>query len=74
LNLFPLQFFVRTANVTGSINLEPKDKMVMPGDSVEMEVELISPVPIVEGMLLIHLSLCTFVAYLFLLILLCYCC
>jgi len=44
------QFFIRTANVTGSITLDPVDKLVMPGDNVEMEVELQSPAAIHQGM------------------------
>jgi elongation factor Tu len=43
------QFFMRTANVTGTVDLGSPDKMVMPGDSVEMNVELITPTPIHEG-------------------------
>jgi len=43
------QFFIRTANITGSVSLEA-NKMAMPGDSIEMDVELISPAPITEGM------------------------
>jgi len=42
------QFFLRTSNVTGTITL-PKDKMIMPGDNAEMEVELITPTPMTEG-------------------------
>jgi len=45
------QFFIRTANVTGTITVEPADKMVMPGDNnVEMEVELQTPAAIHQGM------------------------
>jgi len=42
------QFYIRTTDVTGSIKF--KGEMVMPGDNVEMEVELISPVAIEQGM------------------------
>lgn len=44
------QFFIRTANVTGTITVEPADKMVMPGDNIEMEVELQQPAAIHNGM------------------------
>jgi len=43
------QFFIRTASITGTVTVD-KDKMVMPGDSIEMEVELLSPVAMHEGM------------------------
>ena len=42
------QFYIRTTDVTGSIKFD--GQMVMPGDNVVMEVELISPVAIEEGM------------------------
>ena len=42
------QFYIRTTDVTGSIKFE--GQMVMPGDNVVMEVELINPVAIEEGM------------------------
>lgn len=44
------QFYVRTTDVTGSITL-PKDvEMVMPGDNIAMEIELITPIALEEGM------------------------
>ena len=44
------QFYVRTTDVTGAVEL-PKDvEMVMPGDDISMNVELISPVAMEEGM------------------------
>jgi len=43
------QFFIRTASITGTVTVD-KDKMVMPGDSVEMDVELLAPVAMHEGM------------------------
>jgi len=43
------QFFLRTANVTGTVTLDSPDKMVMPGDNTEMDVELITPTPLHEG-------------------------
>jgi len=44
------QFFIRTANVTGTVTVEPADRMVMPGDSVEMDVELQIPSAVHNGM------------------------
>jgi elongation factor Tu len=38
------QFYFRTTDVTGSVTLKPGVEMVMPGDNVEMEVELITPI------------------------------
>ncbi|OGR51140.1 MAG: translation elongation factor Tu [Elusimicrobia bacterium GWA2_38_7] len=38
------QFYFRTTDVTGSVTLKPGVEMVMPGDNVEMDVELITPV------------------------------
>jgi elongation factor Tu len=43
------QFYVRTMDVTGEITLPEGVEMVMPGDSVNLEVELIEPVAIEEG-------------------------
>ena len=40
------QFYIRTTDVTGTIELHGGVEMVMPGDNVEMEVELITPVAI----------------------------
>ena len=42
------QFYIRTTDVTGSIKFD--GQMVMPGDNVVMQVELIAPVAIEEGM------------------------
>jgi elongation factor Tu len=44
------QFYVRTTDVTGSIELPAGTEMVMPGDNVEMGVELITPVACEEGL------------------------
>ena len=44
------QFFVRTTDVTGSIALPEGVEMVMPGDNIQMEIELIQPVAIEQGM------------------------
>jgi elongation factor Tu len=44
------QFYVRTTDVTGSCTLPDGVEMVMPGDNIQMEVELITPVAIEPGM------------------------
>ena len=44
------QFYVRTTDVTGSITLPEGVEMVMPGDNIQMEVELINAVAIENGM------------------------
>jgi len=44
------QFYIRTTDVTGSIELPENTEMVMPGDNVQMGVELITPVAIEEGL------------------------
>ena len=44
------QFYVRTTDVTGSIKLPEGVEMVMPGDNITMEIELIYPVAIEKGM------------------------
>jgi elongation factor Tu len=44
------QFYVRTTDVTGAIKLPEGMEMVMPGDNVEMDVELIVPVAIEQGL------------------------
>ena len=43
------QFYFRTTDVTGVIRLPEGVEMVMPGDNIEMEVELIAPIAIEEG-------------------------
>ncbi len=43
------QFFIRTMDVTGSIQLPEGVEMVMPGDSINMNVELITPVALEKG-------------------------
>ncbi len=43
------QFYVRTTDVTGSIKLPEGVEMVMPGDNIEMVVELIQPVAMEQG-------------------------
>ena len=44
------QFYFRTTDVTGQISLPEGTEMVMPGDNVEMEIELISPIAMDEGL------------------------
>lgn len=44
------QFYIRTTDVTGSIKLPEGVEMVMPGDNVNMVVELIQPVAVEQGM------------------------
>ncbi|RHW33897.1 elongation factor Tu [Neobacillus notoginsengisoli] len=43
------QFYFRTSDITGICNLPEGVEMVMPGDNIEMSVELIAPVAIEEG-------------------------
>ena len=44
------QFFFRTTDVTGTLNLPEGTEMVMPGDHVTMAIELITPIAIEEGL------------------------
>ena len=44
------QFYFRTTDVTGSIKLPDGTEMVMPGDHINMEVKLITPIAIEEGL------------------------
>jgi elongation factor Tu len=43
------QFYIRTMDVTGTIELAEGVEMVMPGDSVNLKVELITPVALEKG-------------------------
>ncbi|MEG0260170.1 MAG: EF-Tu/IF-2/RF-3 family GTPase, partial [Lysinibacillus sp.] len=43
------QFYFRTTDVTGICNLPEGVEMVMPGDNIEMTVELIAPIALEEG-------------------------
>ena len=43
------QFYVRTTDVTGSVTLPEGTEMVMPGDNVEMTVELVAPIALEKG-------------------------
>ena len=49
-NNYRPQFFFRTTDVTGVINLPEGTEMCMPGDNVEMSVELITPIAIEKGL------------------------
>ena len=49
-NKYRPQFFIRTLDLTGEITLPEGTEMVMPGDNVEIKVELIYPVAINEGL------------------------
>jgi elongation factor Tu len=44
------QFYIRTTDVTGNISLPEGVEMVMPGDNIQMGIELITPVAIEEGL------------------------
>jgi elongation factor Tu len=44
------QFYVRTTDVTGNIELQPGVEMIMPGDNTKMTVHLIQPVAMEEGL------------------------
>ena len=44
------QFYFRTTDVTGAVELPEATEMVMPGDNVQMKVELIAPIAMEEGL------------------------
>ncbi|MGL5270697.1 MAG: elongation factor Tu [Selenomonadaceae bacterium] len=44
------QFYFRTTDVTGVCNLPEGTEMVMPGDNIEMDIELITPIAIEKGL------------------------
>jgi elongation factor Tu len=44
------QFYFRTTDVTGAIKLPEGKEMVMPGDNVTIEVTLIAPIAMEEGL------------------------
>ncbi len=48
-NNYRPQFYVRTTDVTGSVILPEGTEMVMPGDNVKINVELIAPIALEEG-------------------------
>jgi translation elongation factor TU len=49
-NNYRPQFYFRTTDVTGVVNLPDGVEMCMPGDNIEMNVELITPIAIEEGL------------------------
>ncbi len=49
-NNYRPQFYFRTTDVTGVVSLPAGVEMCMPGDNVEMDVELITPIAIEEGL------------------------
>ncbi len=44
------QFYFRTTDVTGAVELPEGTEMVMPGDNIQMKVDLISPIAMEEGL------------------------
>jgi len=44
------QFYFRTTDVTGSVQLPEGTEMVMPGDNIQMEITLITPIAMDEGL------------------------
>ena len=50
MNNYRPQFYFRTTDVTGVITLPAGTEMCMPGDNIEMDVELITPIAIEEGL------------------------
>jgi elongation factor Tu len=44
------QFYFRTTDVTGSVKLPEGVEMVMPGDNIKMDVELIAPIAMEQGL------------------------
>ena len=44
------QFYFRTTDVTGAVELPENTEMVMPGDNIQMKVELIAPIAMEEGL------------------------
>jgi elongation factor Tu len=49
-NGYKPQFYIRTTDVTGSIELEAGVEMVMPGDNTRMKIKLIYPVALEKGL------------------------
>ncbi|MGZ3407785.1 MAG: EF-Tu C-terminal domain-related protein, partial [Polyangia bacterium] len=49
-NKYRPQFYFRTTDVTGSVKLPENVEMVMPGDNVNIDVELITPIAAEEGL------------------------
>jgi len=44
------QFYFRTTDVTGSVTLPPGVEMIMPGDNIDIEAELITPIAMEKGL------------------------
>ncbi|HEX7527591.1 MAG TPA: elongation factor Tu, partial [Thermoanaerobaculia bacterium] len=44
------QFYFRTTDVTGSVDLPAGTEMVMPGDNVNLEINLITPIAMEKGL------------------------
>jgi elongation factor Tu len=44
------QFYFRTTDVTGTIELPENTEMVMPGDNIKMVVELLAPIAMEDGL------------------------
>ena len=44
------QFYFRTTDVTGTVTLPAGTEMVMPGDNIKVDVELVSPIACEEGL------------------------
>jgi elongation factor Tu len=49
-NNYRPQFYLRTTDVTGTVKLPEGTEMVMPGDNISMEIELIAPIAMDEGL------------------------
>ncbi len=49
-NKYRPQFYVRTTDVTGEIHLPEGVEMVLPGDNLTIEVDLIQPIALNEGL------------------------
>ena len=49
-NNYRPQFYFRTTDVTGTVRLPEGTEMVMPGDNISMQVELIQPIAMDEGL------------------------
>jgi len=49
-NGYKPQFFIRTMDVTGSIELPSGVEMAMPGDNLNMKVKLLAPVAVEAGL------------------------
>ena len=50
MNNYRPQFYFRTTDVTGACELPSGVEMVMPGDNIKMNVELIAPIAMDEGL------------------------